>query len=215
MTVLLRANCIIDEGAYAAATAALYPNIEHVLVRNEGHSPLADLDRRFFLLDRPFRGICATGWANSLDNAIRKRKLKVVLGGGLGNLGLSYDGVELLPELLRSGRWLRLWWEASALVAARRMRWRGVLANTFGPWCPRGVWRWANKIGRRNALEFGDYTAIHPRRLDNSISRPGPRARNQDLAYRPWKDGLALRLHHSAAHRPRKLPQGRSRCSAG
>ena len=29
-------NRIIDEGANAAATAALYPNIEHVLVRNEG-----------------------------------------------------------------------------------------------------------------------------------------------------------------------------------
>ena len=52
-----------------------------------------------------------------LDNAIRKRKLRVVLGGGLGNLGLSYDGMELLPELFRSGRWLRLWREASALVA--------------------------------------------------------------------------------------------------
>src|SRR5262249_7429343 len=124
-------NGIIDEAANAAATAALYPNIEHVVVCNEGRSPLADLDRRFFFLDRPFRGICATGWANSLNNAIRERRLKFVLGGGLGNLGLSYDGMELLPELFRSGRWLRLWWEASAIVAARRMRWRGVLANTF------------------------------------------------------------------------------------
>ena len=138
--VLLRVTRIIDEGPYAAATAALYPNIEHVLVRNEGRSPLADLDRRFFLFDRPVRGICATGWANSMQNAIRKRKLKVVLGGAVGNLGLSYDGMELLPELFRSGRWLRLWREASALVAARRMRWRGVLANTFGPWCPPALW---------------------------------------------------------------------------
>jgi asparagine synthase (glutamine-hydrolysing) len=188
-------NRIIDEGANAAATAALYPNIEHVIVRNEGRSPLADLDRRFFLLDRPFRGICATGWAYSLDNAIRERKLRVVLGGGLGNLGLSYDGVELLPELLRSGRWLRLWWEASALVAARRMRWRGVLANTFGPWCPPALWGLANKVGRRNALKFGDYTAIHPRRFDQLDLPARAKARNQDLAYRPWKDGLALRLH--------------------
>ena len=144
--VLFRVTRIIDEAPYAAATAALYPNIEHVVVPNEGRSPLADLDRKFFLFDRPCRGICATGWAHSMQNAIRKRKLKVVLRGGVGNLGLSYDGMELLPELFRSGRWLHLWREASALVAARRMRWRGVLANTFGPWCPPALWGSVKKI---------------------------------------------------------------------
>jgi asparagine synthase (glutamine-hydrolysing) len=193
---------IIDEGANAAATAALYPNIEHVVVRNEGRSPLADLDRSFFLFDRPVRGIYARGWANSLDKAIRERKLRVVLGGGFGNLGLSYDGMELLPELLRCGRWLHLWREASALVAARRMRWRGVLANTFGPWFPAALWVWANKIGRRNAMEFRDYTAIHPRRFEQFDLPARAKARNQDMAYRPWKDGLALRLNVLRLHDP-------------
>jgi asparagine synthase (glutamine-hydrolysing) len=183
-------NRIIDEGPYAAATAALYPNIEHVLVRNEGRSPLADLDRRFFLFDRPVRGICATGWSHSLDNAIRKRKLRVALSGHLGNLGLSYDGVELLPELFRSGRWLRLWREASALVAVRQLRWRGVLARTFAPWCPPALWVWVNKVRRGYALDVGDFTAIHPRRFDELA-----RARFHDVAYRRWKDGFAMRLH--------------------
>ena len=41
----------------------------HVVVRNEGRSPLADLDRRFFLYDRPVRGLCATGWSTSLRGA--------------------------------------------------------------------------------------------------------------------------------------------------
>jgi asparagine synthase (glutamine-hydrolysing) len=116
---------IIDERTNAAATAALFPNVEHVVVCNEGCSPLADLDRSFFLLDRPAAGIFGTGWAYSIHNAIRQRQLKVILGADLGNLGISYDGLELLPELLRSGRWLQLWREASALVAARRLRWRG------------------------------------------------------------------------------------------
>ena len=187
-------NRIIDEGANAAATAALYPNIEHVLVRNEGCSPLADLDRQFFLFDRPVGGISAAGWDNSFGNAIRKRKLSVILGGGAGNIGLSYDGLELLPELFRSGRWLRLWWEASALVEARQMRWRGVLANTFGPWCPPALWGWVSKIGRRDALEWRDYVAIHPGRLDQLDLPARAKACNHDLAYRPWRDGLALRL---------------------
>ena len=75
------------------------------------------------------------------------------------------------------------------------LRWRGVLANTFGPWCPPALWRWVNKIGRGNAVEFGDYTAIHPRRLDQLDLPARAKARNQDFAYRPWKDGFALRLH--------------------
>jgi asparagine synthase (glutamine-hydrolysing) len=185
-----RPGCIIDERANAAATAALYPNIEHVLVPNKGHSPLANIDRKFFLLDRPFRRLCATGWAKSCDDAIRNRKLKVVLEGGYGGLTLSYDGMELLPELLRSGRWLHLWREASALVAARRSRWRGVLANTFGPWCPPALWGWINKTVRK-AITFQDFAAIHPSRFDELAARA--KARNSDFALPLSKDGLALR----------------------
>jgi asparagine synthase (glutamine-hydrolysing) len=183
-------NRIIDEGPYAAATAALYSNIEHVVVPNEGRSPLADLDRRFFLFDRPVRGICATGWSHSLDNAIRKRKIRVALSGHLGNLGLSYDGAELLPELLRSGRWLQLWREASALVAAKHLRWRGVLARTFAPWCPPALWAWINKVALGYAPDLGEFTAIHPSRLDEVA-----RAQFCDGAFRRWKDSFAMRAH--------------------
>jgi asparagine synthase (glutamine-hydrolysing) len=187
-------NAIIDERLNAAATAALYPNVEHILVHNEGRSPLADLDRLFFLLDRPFSGICASGWIYSLDKAIEDRSLRFILGGSRGNLGLSYDGMELLPELFRNGRWLRLWSEASALVAARHMRWRGILANTLGPWCPRALWVWIHKIAKGRALDIADYTAINPRRL-HELDLPGRAKSNYDVAFRPFKDGLALRLH--------------------
>jgi asparagine synthase (glutamine-hydrolysing) len=187
-------NRMIDERVNAAATAALYPNVEHVVVPNRGRSPLADLDRIFFLLDRPVRGICAAGWASSLESALRKWKLSVILSGSVGNLGLSYDGMELLPELLRSGRWVRLWREASALVAARQLRWRGVLANTFGPWFPPAVWNWVNKNLRPNGLELRDYIAINSRRLEQLDLPARAKARNIDLAYRPWKDSFALRV---------------------
>jgi asparagine synthase (glutamine-hydrolysing) len=188
-------NAIIDEGPGAAATAALYSNIEHVVVRNEGHSPLANLDRIFFLLDRPANNLSVGGWAHSLDKATRERRVKVFLGGHLGNLGLSYDGLELLPELFRNGRWLRLWSEASALVASRQMRWRGVLANTFGPWCPPALWFWINKIAKGRAFEIGDYTAINRRRFDELGLKARAKARSHDLAFRPFKDGLALRRY--------------------
>jgi asparagine synthase (glutamine-hydrolysing) len=201
-------NRIIDEGPYAAATAALYPNIEHVLVRNMGSSPLADLDRRFFLMDRPIRSICSTGWWQSFEHVIRERKLSVILGGECGNLGLSYDGVELLPELLRSGRWLHLWREASALVKARGLRWRGVLAYTFGPWCPKALWGWANKIGGRYVPDVCDYTAIHPHRLDELDLNIRAVARGHDFVARPWKDGFEKRLHLLRAGDPGNYLKG-------
>jgi asparagine synthase (glutamine-hydrolysing) len=187
-------NRIVDEGPYAAATAALYPNIEHVLVRSEGRSPFDGLDRNFFLYERPLVGICSNAVSINIGNAMRKRKLRVALGGGCGNLGLSYNGLELLPELFRNGRWVRLWREAEALVAPGGMRWRGVLANTFGPWCPPALWVWLNKIAGRYALEVCDYTAIHPGRLAELDLPARAKARNLDLAYRPWKDGFASRL---------------------
>src|SRR5262249_54305075 len=86
------------------------------------------------------------------------------------------------------------WWEASAIVAARRMRWRGVLANTFGPWCPPTLWGWVKKLGGKYALGVGDFTAIHPRRFDELDLEARARANNHDLALRPFKDGFSLRL---------------------
>jgi asparagine synthase (glutamine-hydrolysing) len=187
-------NRIVDEGPYAAATAALYSNMEHVLVRSEGRSPLDDLDRSFFLYDRPVLNICNGGWLNSINDAARERKLRVLLTGADGNMGLSYNGQELLPELFRSGRWLRWWREARALVAPGQMRWRGVLAQTLGPWCPAALWVWLNRIAGGSAAEVSDYTAINSRRFVELDLPARARARDLDLMYRPSKDGFAMRL---------------------
>ena len=85
-------------------------------------------------------------------DAARKRKLTVLLIGNIGNLGLSYNGLELLPELFRNGRWLCWLREARALVTPEGgMRWRGVLANTLGPWCPAALWVWLNSVVHRRA----------------------------------------------------------------
>jgi asparagine synthase (glutamine-hydrolysing) len=189
-------NRIVDEGPYAAATAAQYPNIEHVLIRNQDRSPLDDLDRNFFLYDRPLLNICNIGWSNLICDAARKRKLTILLGGAAGNSGLSYNGLELLPELVRSGRWLRWLREGRALVATRRMRWRGVLANTFGPWCPATFWVWLNRVASGNAHQFkiGDYAAINLSRLAEIDLPTRAKTCNLDLVYRPWKDSFAMRL---------------------
>ena len=102
-------NRIADESRLAAATAALYPNMEHVLIRSPGKSPLDDLDRCFPLFDQPMPTPCNLVWLNSINDAARERNLGVLLTGEMGNVTLSYDGIYLLPELFRRGRLLK-WW---------------------------------------------------------------------------------------------------------
>lgn len=187
-------NRIIDEGEHASATAALYSNVEHILVRSEGRSPLDDLDRNFYLFDEPAFNLCNSVWWHNIADAMRERKLSVALGGDAGNLTLSYNGLELLPELLRRGRWLRWLQESRALVKRRRMGWRGILANSFGPWCPAQLWVWLHRVANGYAMDVATYSAINPQRLAELNLAARAKERNLDLFYRPWRDGVSMRL---------------------
>ena len=202
MTVLLRLTALSTRRANAAATAALYPNIEHVVVHNEGRSPLADLDRQFFLLDRPSAESALRGGGRACSNAIRERKLRIVLGGAAGNLGLSYDGMELLPELFRSGRWLRLWREASALLRHGRCAGAAFWPTRSVHGVRQHFGSGLIKIVRRNGLEFGDYTAIHPRRLDELDLRSPREGTQSGLCLPPVERRSGAATSRSAARRP-------------
>jgi asparagine synthase (glutamine-hydrolysing) len=183
-----------DEGPNAAATAALYPNVEHVLIRGEGRSPLDDLDRGFFLYDAPVPSLSNVGWLFSIYDAARERKLKILLTGARGNIGLSYEGLHLLPELLRSGRLLRWWREARALVGAGGARWRGVLARSQGPWCPGPLWLWLNEANSGFSLDFGAGLAVNPLNYSRSDRHRRMRDSGKDPYFRPGKDGFEQRL---------------------
>src|SRR5262249_11365497 len=145
-------NRIVDEGPYAAATAAMYGNMEHVLIYSEGRSPLEDLDRNFRLFDQPALNLCNMVCGNGIRDRAKERKLTVMLTGQMGNVSLSYDGLQLLPELFRRGKLMQWWKQANALVrgkmrrhqTAAQMRWSGVAAQTLGPWCPASLWTWLN-----------------------------------------------------------------------
>ena len=115
-------NQFNDEGPLAAATAAKYPNIEHILVRSGPLSPLEDLDRNFFLYDRPMPNLANAAWAQAISQAARKRKINILLTGQFGNMTLSYTGLELLPELLSQGRLIELFREAAKLVEKTNTR---------------------------------------------------------------------------------------------
>ena len=156
---------IADESQLAAATTALYPNMEHVIIRSPGKSPLDDLDRCFQLFDQPMLTLCNLVWLNSINDAARERQLAVLLTGEMGNITLSYDGIFLLPELFRQGRWLHWLREARAVVARGGLRWRGIAAHTFGPYFPPAIWSRIEKLLKGKHIGVADYSAIHPQRL--------------------------------------------------
>ena len=181
-----------DEGPLAAATAALYPNMEHVLVRSGHRSPLDTLDRKFFLFERPLLNLCNYVWIDAINDQVRARKLSVLLTGDLGNLTISYNGSPLLAELIRTGRWIG--WSRAVAAIVRRQHWRlrGALAATFSPWLPPPLWLFLTRVFQGQSFDIGIYSAIHPARLTelDVVSR----ARGLNFTYRPWKDGVALRL---------------------
>jgi len=189
-----RRNRFGNEGQLAAATAAMYPNIEHVLVRSGHRSPVDALDRIFFLFDSPTLNLCNIVWLIAINEAARERKLNVMLTGQLGNMTVTYLDLELLPELLRKGNLLKLWRETSKLVAKTRMRWRGAAVQTFGAFAPIWLWQWANTTFTGNKQELLDYTSIHPDCLTELDLAGLARERDLDFSYRPWTDGFAMRF---------------------
>jgi asparagine synthase (glutamine-hydrolysing) len=183
-----------DEGPVAALTAARYPNIEHVLVRGGERSPLESLDRNFFLFDMPVLNLCNMTWGAAINDAARARKLSVVLTGQMGNMTISYNGETLLPQLLRTGRWLRWAREAIALSRNGYMRPIGVMGTTFGPYVPAWFWVWINRVLEGRNADVTGYSAVRPELLASMDLPARASQRATDLVYRPRKDGFEARL---------------------
>src|SRR5205085_5529758 len=133
-------------------------------------------------------------WATAINDEVRARRLTVLLMGLTGNMTISYDGSELLAELLRAGRggqWLRT---VTAIVRTRQWRLRGALSATFAPWLPAGVWGLLCRLYYGESTDVSRYAAILPSRLQELDLPTRAAAHGLDLAYRPWKDGVAMRL---------------------
>jgi asparagine synthase (glutamine-hydrolysing) len=184
-----------DEGSLAGQTAALYPNIEHVLIRSSDRLSLfGGLDRIFHLSQRPMFDPTLYIWFSAVDQAARERKLSVMLVGGMGNMTMSYNGVELLSELLLAGRFIRLWRTGRQLIENGGMSPRGVLILMLGAFMPAQLWQWVEKKTGRRPNNILDYTAIRADSLAERNLATIAHQRALDFAYRPWKDSFAMRL---------------------
>jgi asparagine synthase (glutamine-hydrolysing) len=182
---------ITDEGPIAAELAALYPNIDHVIVQSGG-SPIADLDRNFFLYERPVLNLCNMVWAHRILDEARARSIEVLLTGQYGNMSISYGGLPLLNQLLARGRWLRLARETMALRRGGTSP--GLIASQLlGPMLPKPLWTAINR-SRGRGFALADYSAILPDAAERMQLLRRAAERGFDTSYRPWRDPVEERL---------------------
>lgn len=183
-------NAIGDEWPLAAATAALHDNIEHVRIGAES-SPVAGLDRNFFLYERPLLNLCNATWVDAINLAAQRRGVRVMLTGQMGNMSISHTGLEVLPWMLKTGRLLPL---AALCLALNRggMRWRGLARQAIGPYLPMPVWRglqrWFSGPPR-----LSQHSAIRPQAANDLGVFERAALRGWNLDARPWSDGFAMR----------------------
>ncbi len=180
-----------DEGDLAAATAAMYPNIEHVRVHSDGVTALDDLDRDYFLFERPLANAEIQHWWNQINGEARKRDVGVMLTAAAGNATVSFTGLPYLPELAGRGRLIELFRVARNLVRNREMRWRRVLSQALGPWAPAPIWiaLLEKKSGIR--LELDSYSMLNADRLA-LVRSEGAEQGDFDPSYRPRRDATDL-----------------------
>jgi asparagine synthase (glutamine-hydrolysing) len=184
-------NAFADEGPHAAEVAALYPNMDHVLVPNGG-SPFATLDKMFFAYERPVLNLCNGVWTHKIMDLARERGLRVLLSGARGNMSFSYDGMPLLTQLLSKGRLLGLARESWGLVR-NGTRVGTVAAQTLGPFLPVPLWRAIGRL-RGRGRKLTDYTALSPEAVQALRIAERGAERGLDPSYRPRRDPHETRL---------------------
>ncbi len=125
-----------DESGRAGQVAAVFANLDHRVVRDRGGGPLTLLAGNDRAAGRPTGHVCNNQWWTAINQAASASGATILLTAEMGNHTLSAGGAMQLADLVRSGspaRWLS---EARALAAARRLRWSGILDQSFGPFAP-------------------------------------------------------------------------------
>lgn len=205
---LLNRHLIADEGPLAGATAALYRNIDHHLVHAGRKSPIATLDRDYYLFDTPLLNRCNMNWWTGIYDEAKALGIRVMLSGEIGNMSLSYGGEEYLPELLRTGRFLELARLAAALLRSGTVRKRGLAARLLFPFLPPAIERRARRMIEPNLRGTQGHSAMTPAAFAHFDVGDRAKALANDLSDRSWRDGFSMRLRVMGRHDPGNYNKG-------
>jgi asparagine synthase (glutamine-hydrolysing) len=99
---------LVDEAPGAAEVAALYPNVEHVLVDTAGYDLLAAMQAVTDAADEPILNSVNVLWCLAIMDRARQRAQRTMLLGASGNQTLTFDGDQVMQTYFRRGHWLKL-----------------------------------------------------------------------------------------------------------
>ena len=151
-----------DEAAHVRALAAMYPQIEPVFLDASGVRFGEHLQARSLLSGWPPGAEANAHWGDACAAAAATAGCDALLGGDMGNVGFSYDGLTGFPEWFRRGRWRRLARELSASDDPRPM-WRKFASLAVWPHVPRSL---KQRRDRDNPWHFSPFETWAPLRED-------------------------------------------------
>ncbi len=128
-----------DEGPHAAAVAAMYPNIDHILVRHGAHSLFSVIDLFNSVQEEPIFNPSNYDWIYEICLRAQQRGIEILLTGGCGNYSISYSGDRALQSLLRKGRLAAFARLARDLHRQGPRHWRSLVHEMLRPWMPMRV----------------------------------------------------------------------------
>jgi asparagine synthase (glutamine-hydrolysing) len=138
-----------DESSLAAATARLYPNIRHAIIR-PGRDAFADVEPAHRLLAGPIGTLSNFQWARDIELAAREAGAGVMLNATLGNLSISAGDEWHLLEVLREEGVLS-WWRAARMFVGSGADFLRLANWTVGGTLPHSLHRAALRIAGRSA----------------------------------------------------------------
>jgi len=148
-----------DETPYVRQIAKANANIVPHFVPPTKSSIVEQIVELVRVQGAPPAGVFNGLWVMDILAAARSAGHHVMLTGEMGNLTMSWDGFQLLAELLLTGRWWRLFSE----ITSSGDRWRFMLRSlTIAPIIPPALFRQYKRWRRGRRPPWHDFSAIHP-----------------------------------------------------
>jgi asparagine synthase (glutamine-hydrolysing) len=148
-----------DETPYVRQIAEANANIVPHFVPPTNGPILEQIFELVRVQGAPPAGVFNGLWVMDILAAARSAGHHVMLTGEMGNLTMSWDGFQLLAELLLTGRWWRLFSE----IRSSGDRWRFMLRSlTIAPIIPAALFRQYKRWRRGGRPPWHEFSAIHP-----------------------------------------------------
>ena len=148
-----------DETPYVRQIAALNGNINPHFVPPSKGPILEQITEEMRVGGFPGAGTLNGLWVMDIYAAARSLGRNVMLSGEMGNTTMSCSGRGLFPELLRRGRWFRLFGE----IASSGFRWKQMVRHyTVAPFVPTSIFRIYKRLRRGAKPPWYEYSAIRP-----------------------------------------------------